>query len=141
MWHHSRTACVVLFRVASASLQSGPARLFKTHLNKARSLIFHIQCSGIFTGEWGGLNCCWCPKQEILIYAGQNLAPPFQCGLHLKRRTQHSLPAPGSRCSSHPFLTVYQAETQVLLASFFPFLCPILYWKSTKLMKMEEQSL
>lgn len=101
MWHHSRTACVVLFSVASASLQSDPARLFKTHLNKARNQIFHIERSGIFTGEWRGLDCCWSSKEEVLIHAGQNLAP-FQFGLHLKRRTQHSFPAPGSRCLSHP---------------------------------------
>lgn len=39
MQHHSPTACVVLFRAASASLQSQPASLFQTHPTRARNQI------------------------------------------------------------------------------------------------------
>ena len=134
-WHHSWTAHVVLFGVASASLQRDPARLFKTHLTNARNQIFHIECSEIFTGEWGGLNRCWSSKEEILIHAGQNSAPPFQFGLHSKRRTQNSFPAHGSRClaQSLPYcISVW--DTQVLL----PLPLPHTLTESTRLPKTEE---
>lgn len=125
MRHHSRTACVVSFRAASASLQNHPAMLFGTHLNRARNQIFHIECSGISTGDWGDLDCCWSSK-EVLIHVGRNLAPPFQSGLYLERKTQHYAQLLDPDAYPTFSLLCIRMRHRVFFASCFPFLWPIL---------------
>lgn len=74
---------------SGVSCRASQPAYFKHILPGQEIRLFHIECSGISTGNWRDLNCYWSLK-EVLIHVGQNLAPPFQSELHLERKTQHN---------------------------------------------------
>lgn len=86
----SQPDCVRRFVQSGVSIPAEPARQPAWKISPGQeTTVSHIECSEITTGDSGDLHCCWSLK-EVLLHVGWNLAPPFQAGLHLVRKTQHN---------------------------------------------------
>lgn len=123
MRHHSRTACVVSFRAASASLQKPSSHaIWNTSQQGKKSDFSHWM-------QWNfhrGLGRSWL----LLVFKRSpytcrtKFSSSFSVWTIFREKDPTPCPAPGSRGLPNLFLAVHKDETQVFFCLLFPLPLP-----------------